>query len=222
MQDIVDQGPQAEPPANLTPDAVRRALQELLKYGWVEQAAKPHLFQTILTQTATLNGILEPLDLQARVDDIRGLAWVCVPPDYQTENADDDEWTHPLVRRQRLTLEHSLLVAILRREFVSQEQTSGIGVTVRVALEDLLPQVQVYLGDPGSDAQERKRLLGLLENLRGHGIVSEVDMQDYVTIRPMIVHLANPENLQALLLHLRTVAGQQATAPEPPQSGNED
>jgi len=51
--------------------------------------------------------------------------------------------------------------------------------------------------------QDRKRLLELLEKLRAHGVVSEVDAQDQLTIRPMIVHLANPENLQALLVHLR-------------------
>jgi hypothetical protein len=54
--------------------------------------------------------------------------------------------------------------------------------------------------------QERKRLLQLLENLRGHGLVSEVDAQDSISIRPMIVHLLNPENLQALLARLRAVA----------------
>ena len=46
----------------------------------------------------------------------------------------------------------------------------------------------------------------LLENLRTHGMVTEVDAQDCITIRPMIVHLLNPENLQTLLLRLREVA----------------
>ena len=55
--------------------------------------------------------------------------------------------------------------------------------------------------------QERKRLVNLLENLRGHGVVSEVDAQDRFTIRPMIVHLANPENLQTLLQRLREISG---------------
>lgn len=51
--------------------------------------------------------------------------------------------------------------------------------------------------------QDRKRLLELLEKLRAHDVVSEVDAQDQLTIRTMIVHLANPENLQGLLAHLR-------------------
>ena len=61
------------------------------------------------------------------------------------------------------------------------------------------------MGNTGSDMQERKRLVNLLENLRGHGVVSEVDAQDSFTIRPMIVHLANPENLQTLLQGLRAI-----------------
>ena len=57
-----------------------------------------------------------------------------------------------------------------------------------------------------------QRLLNLLENLRGHGVVSEVDAQDSFTIRPMIVHLANPENLQALLHTLREMGRTNAAA----------
>ena len=54
--------------------------------------------------------------------------------------------------------------------------------------------------------QERKRLAALLEHLRGHGVVSDVDAQERITIRPMIAHLANPENLQALLTQLRALS----------------
>ena len=42
-------------------------------------------------------------------------------------------------------------------------------------------------------------------------MVSEVDAQDCITIRPMIVHLLNPENLQTLLLRLRELAEQGST-----------
>ncbi|EQD79531.1 hypothetical protein B1A_01676, partial [mine drainage metagenome] len=68
-----------------------------------------------------------------------------------------------------------------------------------IALEDLLPQLQLYLGDLGSDAQEEKRLRNLLEQLKVHGIVSEPDEHNRVAIRPIIAHLASPENLQSLL-----------------------
>lgn len=191
-----------------TPVALRRAVQELLKNGVLEQAAKPHLFRQIAGDTARINAQLEPLDLEVRVDDVRGLAYVAIPPTYQPDDESDDEWTHPLVRRQRLTLEQSLLVAILRREFLQREQESGLGVPVQLAVDGMLPLLEMYLGSTGSEMQERKRLLNLLENLRGHGVVSDVDAQERVTIRPMIVHLANPQNLQALLQHLRTLSGQ--------------
>ena len=36
-------------------------------------------------------------------------------------------------------------------------------------------------------------------------MVSDVDAQERITIRPMIVHLANPENLQTLLQGLRAI-----------------
>ena len=139
---------------------------------------------------------------------IAGQPSSAIPHGYQPDDEGDDEWTHPLVRRQRLTLEQSLLVAILRREFLQREQESGLGVPVQLAVDGLLPQLEMYLGSTGSEMQERKRLLNLLENLRGHGVVSDVDAQERITIRPMIVHLANPQNLQALLQHLRALSGQ--------------
>lgn len=201
-------------PAAATPVALRRAVQELLKNGLLEQAAKPHLFRQIASDTARVNAQLEPLDLEVRVDDVRGLAFVAIPPGYQPDGEDDDEWTHPLVRRQRLTLEQSLLLAILRREFLQREQEGGLGVPVRLAVDSLLPQLEIYLGHTGSDMQERKRLATLLEGLRGHGVVSEVDAQESITLRPMIVHLANPQNLQALLQHLREMATTGTDAPQ--------
>ena len=215
-----EQGPAQTPDpahASTTPVALRRAVQELLKNGLLEQTAKPHLFRQIAGDTARINTQLEPLDLEVRVDDVRGLAFVAIPLGYQPDGEDDDEWTHPLVRRQRLTLEQSLLLAILRREFLQREQESGLGVPVRLAVESLLPQLEIYLGNTGSDMQERKRLAALLESLRGHGVVSEVDAQDSITNRPMIGHLVNPQNQHALLQHLRD----QPKAPEVLQERSE-
>lgn len=192
--------------ASRTPLALRQTLQFLLAHGWLESATKQKLFNLIAAQTTLLDALLEPLDLRVVVDDVRGLAFLAVVPDYAGDDADEseqDDWTHPLMRRQRLTLEQSLLLAILRREFLQREQESGTGTPVRVTVDSLLPQLETYLGSTGSDMQERKRLGQLLDNLRTHGMVSDVDAQDCVTIRPMIVHLLNPENLQALLLRLR-------------------
>lgn len=194
-----------------TPLTLRQALQFLLAHGWLESVTKPQLFRVIAAQTVPLDALLEPLDLRVVVDDVRGLAFLAVVPDYAGDEADEseqDDWTHPLMKRQRLTLEQSLLLAILRREFLQREQESGTGTPVRITVDSLLPQLETYLGTTGSDMQERKRLGQLLENLRMHGMVSDVDAQDCITIRPMIVHLLNPENLQALLLRLREVAEQ--------------
>ncbi len=198
-----------------TPPNVRQALQFLLAHGWLESAAKPKLFHLIAAQTALFDTLLEPLDLRVVVDDVRGLAFLAVVPDYVSDGTDEseqDDWTHPLMKRQRLTLDQSLLLALLRREFLQREQESGTGAVVRITVDSLLPQLETYLGAMGSDMQERKRLGQLLENLRTHGMVTEVDAQDCITIRPMIVHLLNPENLQTLLLRLRELAEQGGAA----------
>ena len=184
----------------------RGALLELLKYGLLEESAKPNLYRLLRLHRDVLDAALALFDLALRVDEVRGLAFVVVAGGF---DGDEDEWSHPLVRRQRLTLEQSLLLAILRQQFVAHEVEAGVGAGgAQVALEDLLPHLQAYLGDLRSDALERKRLLALLEQLKGHGIVSDVDQQERVTIRPIIAHIANPENLTGLLQALREAAGE--------------
>ncbi len=191
--------------------AVRATLLELMKFGLLEESSKPNLYRNALLHRDEVDRVLSWLELALRIDDIRGLAFIVVA---DTVDRDGDEWSHPLVRRQRLTLEQSLLVAILRQQFIAHEVEAGIGAgDARVALDDLIPHLQAYLGDLGSDAQERKRLLTLLEQLKGHGIVSEVDQQERVTIRPIIAHLANPENLTHLVQALRDATSNSGTGP---------
>jgi hypothetical protein len=188
-----------------THQRVREAVQELLKYGLLEESHKPNLYRVALANSEEMRTILEPLDLDMRMDDVRGLIFVTVR---QVPNAEQDEWGHPLVRRQRLNLEQSLLIAILRQHFIAYEQESGAGANqAQVALDDLIPQLQVYFGDMGSDARERTRIVNLLDQLKGHGLVSALDAHDRVLIRPIIAHLLNPENLQALIAGLRDQVG---------------
>jgi hypothetical protein len=133
-----------------------------------------------------------------KIDELRGIVYVAVTAPAAAEG--EDEWSHPLVRRQRMNLEQSLLVAILRQQLVIHEQEAGLGASAAtVALEDLLPHLQMYLGNLGSDTQEQKRLRGLLEQLKGYGLVSEVDAHDQIQIRPIMAHLANPVNRTSLL-----------------------
>lgn len=184
-----------------TPQRVREAVQEMLKYGLLEESHKPNLYRSALSNLEEVDRILEPLDLAMGVDEVRGLVFVTVR---QGEVSEQDDWSHPLVRRQRLNLEQSLLIAILRQHFIAYEQESGTGASqALVAVDELIPQLQVYLGELGSEAKERNRIITLLDQLKGHGLVSALDAHDRVIIRPIITHLANPENLQALVAWLR-------------------
>ncbi|MFU3617690.1 DUF4194 domain-containing protein [Pseudomonas paraeruginosa] len=184
-----------------TSQRVREAVQEMLKYGLLEESHKPNLYRSVLSSTEAVDRILEPLDLAMGIDEVRGLVFVTVR---QGEVAEQDDWSHPLVRRQRLNLEQSLLIAILRQHFIAYEQESGTGASqALVAVDELVPQLQVYLGELGSEAKERNRIITLLDQLKGHGLVSALDAHDRVIIRPIITHLANPENLQALVAWLR-------------------
>ncbi len=196
-----------------TPLATKQCVQELLKFGLLEMERKPRLYQTALTAQDAVRRLLEPFDLALQLDETRGLAFLTVAAEVLDEG-EDDEWTHPLVRRQRLTLDQSLLVAILRKRFLSHEQEAGIGADgAQVFVDELIPELQVYLNDLGSDLKEQNRARNLLEKLKGHGIVSAINDQQQITIRPIIAHLANPENLKALLEQYQQLANEGRSAP---------
>lgn len=202
-----DMEPQSPENAASTPSAVKEVVQELLRCGYVEEQRKPAMFRSAMTRASEISSALEPLDLALRLDEHRGVAFLVVAGAVYDEGGEGAEWAHPLVRRQRLTLEQSLLVALLRQTFMLHEQEAGIGgAPAKIAVEDLLPQFLSYLGDSGSDTTNRNRFNILLEQLKTYGIVSEVDKNEELTIRPLIAHLANPESLEALLAVLEAEA----------------
>lgn len=202
-------GSESEPSENLAASSeggettsadIKAAVQELLKHGFIEEANRQGLFRRVVLHQGALEKILEPLDFSLRVDSHRGIAFLVIAPTDDQSSHEDDGWAHPLVRKQRMTLEQSLLVAILRQAFAIHEQESGVGQSVaKIAIDDLLPSFMVYFGDSGSDAKNESRLLQLLDQLKAYGIVSELDAKQEVAIRPLIAHLANPESLTALL-----------------------
>ncbi len=197
--------------------AQKQSLQELLKYGVLYSDSKPKLYQQASLNHVEMNQYLSALDLKLVIDDIRGLAFltvadnVCDSDEEYIENSNqilaEDDWSHPLVRRQRLNMEQSLLLAILRQFYVNHEQQAGIGIAPAVmSVDEVQTNLNIFLGDSGSDTKDEKRTLTLLEKLKGHGIVSEVNAQQQFTIRPIIAHLANPTTLTALLSHYKALA----------------
>lgn len=191
-----------------TPQTVKQSLQELLKYGVLYSDNKPQLYRYACAEVTAINRTLSALDLRLELDEVRGLAFLCVADTHTaTTTNSEDSWSHPLVRRQRLNLEQSLLLAILRQHYVVHEQNTGVGVTPAVMdVDEVQTQLALYLGETGSDAKDEKRARNLLDNLKTHGIVSEVSDQAQFTIRPLITHVASPQTLLALLQHFRQLA----------------
>lgn len=181
---------------------LKAVTQELIKFGILEKVHKPNYYLSCLSNRAEINQFLSPLDLKLEIDDIRGLVFVKVVVD--SEQQTDDSWLHPLVRRQRMNLEQSLMVAICRQHFVTHELEAGVGDQKAIVhLDDLLPQLNQFLGASGSDERDDKRLRQLLDQLKSYGLVSDIDDNDKVTIRPLIAHVANPENLKNLIAALK-------------------
>lgn len=178
---------------------LRDAVKDLLKNGLIEADAKPNLYRTATVEHEALIKILEPMDLTAAVDEVRGLVFLAVRKNGSDVSEEDDDWSHTLIRKQRLNLEQSLLVAVLRQIYVIHEQDAGVGgASPVIAIDEVVTQLQLYLGESGSEQKDRNRALQLLDQLKGYGLVTAPDSHDRVTIRPIITHLANPENLKAL------------------------
>ncbi len=197
-----------------TPIEIKEVTQELLRHGWIEETRKPVLFRRAVRLENAIAAALEPLDLALRLDTHRGLALIVLAETACGKAEDDVAWAHPLVRRQRFTLEQSLLVALLRQTFVLHEQEAGVGESAaKIAVDDLLPQFLTYFDDSGSDARNLSRLSNLLDQLKTCGIVSEIDKNQEVTIRSVIAHLANPESLASLLITFREKARQNGANP---------
>jgi len=192
--------------------------QELIKYGVLEMTSKPNYYQLCLRHRESITEILSPLDLKLEIDDIRGLAFLMVAKNIQgdvteeqtlgepaiEEQLEADDWQHPLVRRQRMNMEQSLMVAILRQQYIAHELEAGVGEqNASVFLDVLLPLLNQFLGVTGSEEQDDKRLRRLLEQLKSYGLVTDIDEHERVIIRPLIAHVANPENLSNLITALK-------------------
>ena len=199
-----------------TPKDVRSAVQELLKYGLLEADRKPNLYNVVFRNQKEMNQILEPLDLALKFDETRGLLFVVLRSqdtvEYPTDEqamADDmdseDDSTHPLIRRRRLTVEQSLLVASLRKHFMEHEQDNNGEGDARVSVDELVSELATWLPDSGSETRNEKRIHILLGQLEDHALVSKVDEHDRVTIRPLICHVADPSSLNALIEHFRSL-----------------
>jgi len=188
-----------------TAPALKAAVQDLLKYGLVEQKSKSIIYRRLQHDQPAVAQILEPFDFELHFDDTRGIAFLKIAPSVATDS--DEAWQHPLVRRQRLTTEQSLLVAILRQIHMAYEQDCGIGAAdARIDADELRAQLDLYLGTSGSEQRDQTRLNNVLDQLSKHGIVSGPDKENQVHIRPIIVHLSDPAQLTLLLEHFKQLA----------------
>jgi len=196
-----------------TPAIITSTVLEILRSGYLQQEAKPEAYIAGRQYFSQIQEILEPLDLRLIVDERRGLLMVATYDESRNDANLEAAWNHPLVRRQRLTLEQSLLLALLRRHFLLHEQDKGIGMgEVRVDVVDLVNEMMTFLMDSGSDQNNTRRIHTLIEQLKDHGVVTSPNEHGEVTVRPLIVHLANPENLRALLDQYEGLANSKSQA----------
>lgn len=180
-----------------TPRVIREVVQELFKHGFIEEADYGRLYRVALANTELIDQIFEPFDLNVQFDEVRGLVFVRVlhEPGVIVEG-----WTHPLIRHYPFTLEQTLLIAVLRQYLIECEMENGIGSTIpQMTVDDVITHLRAYLGENGADFKDRKRAVRLLLHLRKHHLISMNEHSDRFTIRPLIAHVANPENLTALL-----------------------
>ncbi|WP_223550252.1 DUF4194 domain-containing protein [Pseudomonas sp. A-B-19] len=180
-----------------TPRVIREVVQELFKHGFIEEADYERLYRAALANAELVDQIFEPFDLNVQFDEIRGLVFIRV---LHASDVIVEGWTHPLIRHHAFSLEQTLLIAVLRQYLIECEMENGIGATIpQMTVDDVITHLRAYLGEHGADFKDRKRAVRLLLQLRNHHLISMNEHSDRFTIRPLIAHVANPENLTALL-----------------------
>src|SRR5690606_2621371 len=74
---------------------VKRSTQELLRHGSLEESQKRDLFRLVMIHRSEISAVLEPLDLELRIDEHRGVAFLQVAQSAYENRDDADVWTHP-------------------------------------------------------------------------------------------------------------------------------
>lgn len=76
-----------------THQRVRETVQELLKYGLLEESHKPNLYRIALAHVEEVSRILEPLDLDMGIDEVRGWysSW-CGKPRWRSKMTGPIRW----------------------------------------------------------------------------------------------------------------------------------
>ncbi|MDB5341311.1 MAG: hypothetical protein JWN70_6930 [Planctomycetaceae bacterium] len=99
QQTVDDVASTAEPS---TAADVKRVAQELLKHGFLEESHKRELFRCAIAYEYEINVVLEPLDLEIRLDPHRGIAFLVVAPAAYTASDSDAAVSEPVIATEEL------------------------------------------------------------------------------------------------------------------------
>lgn len=180
----------------------REALQRLISSGVIYESRHSELYQALLANKSQIRSTLRELGLRMTVDDSFGLIILRLPV---SDDIEEDEGAHPLVRRRRLTLLDSLVALVLRDHYMTRENVGDR--TVVIDVEQLEDALRAFLPIFGSETILRKRITGAIKRFKDYNILASLPGSDNeFEVTPVIRIVVNADMLQGLRAEFEALA----------------
>jgi hypothetical protein len=196
--------------AGRLPAEARRALVELMRQGVVVAETRRLIFDALCTHRAMIADHLADMYLRVLIDEPAGIALLL---NAQLGKTDDDEDTPTLISRRTLTVYDTLLLIVLRKQFLDRE-TAG-DVRIRIDMAQIEALMMPFLPLTGSTTSDRKKLNGAVDAMKKRKLVNVVRGEDErIEISPVIRYVVNAEYLEHLLAEYGRLAAEARSGSE--------
>jgi hypothetical protein len=204
--------------AGRLPAEARRALVELMRQGVVVAESRRLVFDALCAHRTLIADHLADMYLRVLIDESAGLALLLNAQ--SGGNDDEEEDAAALISRRTLTVYDTLLLIVLRKNFLDRETAGDIRIRIDVAQIEAL--LMPFLPLTGSTNSDRKKLNGAVEGMKRRKILNAVRGEDErVEISPVIRYVVNAEYLEHLLEEYRHLAEEARAGIEAPdRNGN--
>jgi hypothetical protein len=204
--------------AGRLPAEARRALVELMRQGVVVAESRRLVFDALCAHRTLIADHLADMYLRVLIDESAGLALLLNAQ--SGGNDDEEEDAAALISRRTLTVYDTLLLIVLRKNFLDRETAGDIRIRIDVAQIEAL--LMPFLPLTGSTNSDRKKLNGAVEGMKRRKILNAVRGEDErVEISPVIRYVVNADYLEHLLEEYRRLAEEARTCIERPDRNSD-
>lgn len=202
---------QADAQSGLT---LSHLVTRLLRRGVAYRRDDETFWYALLRQDAHVRDYFRTLNLQFKVNETEGFAYLRSRPDRADRHERRPE---ALIAKQPLSYRTSLILGLLRKRLAELDATEGAARLV-MTLDDFVDMVRVYLPDTGNEPKQRRLVQRQVNRIRKLGFLRRMKAsspagQETYEVERILVEFVTAEWLAELAAELaRRVAEQSAAA----------